>query len=107
MIVVVRVQETIDIFVIRFQMPGEGKGIADIIMTGINYGFIRQRHQPFDREIKIFLIAGKTIANGSVEDGVAGDQTIACMKADRVVRMSGSPVNQDCFPINNNFMIVG
>lgn len=70
---VVKFQENIKIPIVRFQMSGEGQRIQNIIMTGVNNRIIRQRHQSFYRQKKFIHVSGKTIADCSVEECIAGD----------------------------------
>jgi len=61
----------------------------------------------FDRLIETPLVTGKTITYRCVKQGIAGDQNIASVKTDGVAGMPRSPVNNNRFTINNDFLIIG
>lgn len=100
------IPEKIDIFIPGFQMTGERQSIQDIVVAGINHRFTGQVHQPFDGKEENIHVAGKTVAHGSVEKRVPGNEKTPGMKADGIVCMSGSSVDQDAFCVDNKRLMV-
>jgi len=96
---IVLFQECLYRLVLRLKVPREGQRIAGIVVPGIDDGGVGEGKQRFDGMVKTLQVAGKTVSNGPVEEGISGYDHIVRAKTDRVFRMPRGVIHLDLFTI--------
>ena len=94
---IVPFEERSDRFVCGLEVSREDQRIADVVMPGVHDSGIREGKQFLDGVIKSIQIAGETGADGSIEKGVAGDDGVFRLEADRVLCMPRCVNHLDLF----------